>query len=70
MVGSSSVEVKLLGPVHEYEADAIVFAVSDKVIPEHTGMLLPAIGLAGIGFTVAAVVPAAPVQLATVTVTE
>ena len=40
------------------------------MFPEQTGVLLPAVGAAGIGFTVTAVVPAEPVQPVTVAVTE
>ena len=47
-----------------------MLAVRDKVVPEQTGVLLPAVGAAGIVFTVTVVVPADPVQLETVAVTE
>jgi hypothetical protein len=70
MLGFCEVEVKLFGPVHEYEAPEIVLAVSDKVFPEQIGMLLPPTGAAGIRFTVTEVVPAGPTQPATVAVTE
>jgi hypothetical protein len=39
-------------------------------VPVQTGVLLDALGVAGIAFTVAVVVPAALVQPLTVTVTE
>ena len=47
-----------------------MLAVKLKVVPEQTGELLPAVGAAGIGLIVTEVVPAGPVQLSTVAVTE
>jgi hypothetical protein len=44
--------------------------VKFNVAPTHTGVLLDATGVAGIGLTVTTVVPAAPVQPFTVIVTE
>ena len=70
MLGSSSVEVKLFGPVQLYVAPAMVLAVRLSVCPEHTGVLLPGVGADGIALTVAEVVPAGPAQPETVTVTE
>jgi len=61
--------VKLFGPVHEYVAPAIVLAVRFIVPPSHTGLLLPAVGAAGIEFTTTTVVPAGPVHPFTVAVT-
>ena len=49
---------------------ATVLAVKFNVCPAHIGLLLPAVGVAGIGFTVTLVVPAALVHPATVIVTE
>ena len=48
----------------------MLLAVKFKVVPVHRGPLLPAVGAAGIGFTVTVVVPAGPVQPATVAETE
>ena len=71
MVGSSSVDVKLLGPVQLYVAEATVAEKSESVEPEQIGPLLDTgVGAAGIELIVAAVVPAGPVQPETVTVTE
>ena len=56
MVGSSFVELKLFGPVHAYVAPTTVFAVRFRVFPEHTGVLLPTVGAAGVGFTVTDIV--------------
>jgi hypothetical protein len=71
MVGFSRVEVKPLGPVHEYVALATVAEVKLSVVPEQTGPLFPTgVGAAGMGFTVAEVVPAGPAHPPTVTVTE
>ncbi len=49
--GLCEVEVKLFGPVHEYVVPVAV-AVRFIVPPKHIGLLLPAIGVAGVGFTV------------------
>jgi len=40
------------------------------VEPAHIGLLLPAVGVAGVGLTTTVTVPAALVQPPTVTVTE
>ena len=48
----------------------MVLEVSDNVLPEQTGVLLPAVGAAGMGLTVTAVVPLGPTQPATETFTE
>jgi hypothetical protein len=70
IVGFCEVEVKLFGPVHAYVAPDIVLAVKLKVVPTQRGELLPAVGSIGVGRIVTEVVPAAPVQPTTVTVTE
>jgi hypothetical protein len=69
IVGFRSVLVKLFGPVQEYVAPAIGLAVRFIVPPSHTGLLLPAVGVAGIGFTTTTVVPAGPVHPFTVALT-
>ena len=51
-------------------APAILLAVKFNVDPAQTGVLLPAVGAAGIGFITTAVVPAGLVQPPAVTVTE
>ena len=60
----------MFGPVQLYVAPATVLAVRLSGDPAQTGLLLPAVGVAGIGFTVTVVVAAADVQPLTVTVTE
>lgn len=61
---------KLFGPVQEYVALAMALAVRFNFVPVQTGLLLPAVGADGGGFTTTAVVPAGPVHPLTVTVTE
>ena len=41
-------EVKPLGPVHAYVAPDIVLADKVKALPEQTGVLLLAVGVAGV----------------------
>lgn len=48
----------------------MVLAVSDKICPEHTVLLLPAVGAEGGGLTVTVVVPIGPVHPPIVTSTE
>jgi hypothetical protein len=62
IVGSSEVDVKLFGPVQLYVEPATVFEVRLKVCPEQTVLLLPTIGVAGVGFTVTESVPTDPLQ--------
>jgi hypothetical protein len=64
--GSSSVDVKPLGPVQEYVPPATVFAVKFNVWLVHIGELDPAVGADGIAFTVTATVAAALVHPLTV----
>ena len=68
--GFCTEEEKLLGPVHEYVAPATGVAVNVSVDPAQTGLLLEAVGAAGVVLTVTATVPARLVQPPTVTVTE
>ena len=70
MDGSSNADVNPLGPVHEYVAPATVLAVKFNVDPAHTGPLFAAVGVAGMAFTVTAVVAAELVHPETVTVAE
>jgi hypothetical protein len=69
IVGFCCVEVKPTGPVQAYVAPAA--AGVDKLIvePAQYGPVFEAVGVAGIAFTVTAVVPAADVHPFTVTVT-
>jgi len=39
------------GPTHVYVAPATVVDVNCKVLPLHIGLLLPALGVTGVGFT-------------------
>ena len=68
--GFCVLDVKLLGPVHEYVAPATVGVERLMVVPEQYGPPLEAVGVAGVWFTTTLVLPAAEVQLFTVTVTE
>ena len=68
--GFCEADVNPFGPVHEYVAPATADVVKFNVAPMHTGLLLDAVGVAGIGLTVTAVVPATLVQPLTVIVTE
>ena len=70
MLGFCEEDVKPFGPVHEYVAPTILLAVRFSVLPAQIGLLLDAVGAAGIPFTVTRTVPAMPVQPATVAVTE
>jgi hypothetical protein len=62
--------VKLEGPVHEYDAPVTAGVVRLIALPVHTGELLPAVGVAGIGLTTMLAVPAMLVHPPTVTVNE
>lgn len=68
--GFWSVDVNPFGPVQLYVAPATVLAVRLNVAPATIGPLLPAVGAAGTGFTVAVVDPAAEVQPLLEIVTE
>lgn len=63
--------MKVFGPLHaQVIAPAVVVAaVRFKVLPEHTGLLLPTVGVAGVSLMVTFVEPAAEVQPLMVTVT-
>src|SRR6185436_1056781 len=69
-VGFCCAEVKPFGPVHEYVAPLTVGVESEIVPPVQYGPVFEAVGVAGVGFTMTEVVPAAEVQRLTVTVTE
>ena len=58
-----------MGPVQLYVAPATAGVFRFNVLPEQTGELLEAAGVAGVAFTTTAVVPIPDVQPATVTVT-
>lgn len=70
MVGFCEVEVKPLGPLHEYVAPAMLVAVKLNVCNAHKGELAVAVGVIGAGFTVTARVPGELVQPPTVVLTE
>jgi hypothetical protein len=57
------------GPVQLYVAPATAGVLRLMVLPVQTGVLLDAVGVAGVAFTTTAVVPTPEVQPATVTVT-
>jgi hypothetical protein len=69
MEGFCADELKLFGPVHEYVAPATAGVERLSVLPEHTGVLLDAVGAAGVVLTTTAVVPTAEVHPFVVTVT-
>jgi hypothetical protein len=70
MLGFCDDELKLFGPVQLYVAPAMVLAVRLIGFPKHTGLLLPAVGAAGVGLTTTVVVPVALPQPLTVTTNE
>lgn len=70
MEGFCKEEEKLLGPVQLYVAPATAGVVKFNVDPAQSGALEEAVGVAGVGFTVTATVPAALEQPLTVTITE
>jgi hypothetical protein len=70
ITGFCKAEEKPLGPDHEYEAPATVFAVKLKLSPRHKGPLFPVAGAEGIPWMVTEVVPAGPVHPFSVAVTE
>ena len=70
MLGFCTAEEKLFGPLQEYVAPAMLLAVRLSVDPAQIGELLDAVGAAGIGLTVTAVVAFVLVHPATVTFTE
>jgi hypothetical protein len=68
---SCEIETKLFGPVHAYVAPPTVLDIKLRLDPVHTGLLLVATGVAGVGLTVTLTVPAALVtQPGTLAVTE
>src|SRR5436190_22118830 len=68
-VGFCSADVKPFGPVQEYVAPATDGVDNWIVAPSQYGPVFEAEGVAGVAFTTTMVVPAAEVQLLTVTVT-
>ena len=69
ITGFCTEEEKLFGPVHEYVAPATAAVERLIVLPVHTGVLLLAVGVAGVAFTTTAAVPTADVHPFVVTVT-
>ena len=71
ITGSCVPEVKLLGPVHAYVAPPTVLAVKLRSFPEQNGLLLVAVGAAGVRLTVTEIIPSGLVgQPGTLAVTE
>ena len=70
MVGFCNAEVNPFGPVQAYVAPPTAGVVRLIVAPSQYGPSLPAVGVAGAGFTTTLVVPAAEEQPLTVIVTE
>lgn len=68
-VGFCNADVNAEGPVQLYVAPATAGVLRLIVFPVQTGVLLDAVGVAGVAFTTTAVVPTPEVQPATVTVT-
>ena len=68
--GFCCVDVKPFGPVHAYDAPATLLAFNIKVLPEHTGLLLDAVGATGVGIIVTLTLPTLLVQPFTVTSNE
>ena len=62
--------MKPFGPVQAYVAPVTVGVESEIVAPSQYGPPFEALGVAGVGFTMTEVVPAAEVQPLTVIVTE
>ena len=69
MEGFCKADAKLFGPVQAYVAPDTVGVVRFSEPPAHSRLLLEAVGVAGIGLTTTAVVPAGEMQPAIVTVT-
>src|SRR5437763_1214597 len=69
-VGFCRDDVNPFGPLHAYVAAETVGVERAIVAPSQYGPPLDAVGVAGIGFTITLVVPAAEVQPLTVIVTE
>jgi len=70
MLGFCVEDVNPFGPVHEYVAPPMLDAERLSVLPSQIGLLLDAVGAAGIGLTVTLTVPAVLVHPPTVAVTE
>jgi hypothetical protein len=70
MVGFCRVEVNAFGPVQAYVAPATVGVLSEMVPPAQYGPVFEAVGVVGAALTVTLVVPAAELQVPTVTMTE
>jgi len=68
-VGFCTDEANDEGPVHEYVAPATAGVDRLMVLPVHTGVLLDAVGVAGVALTTTAVVPTPEVHPFVVTVT-
>lgn len=69
MVGFCTAETNEFGPVQEYVAPATAGVERLMVLPVQTGVLLDAVGVAGVVLITTTVVPIAEVQPFVVTVT-
>ena len=67
--GLCKADAKPFGPVHAYVAPDTVGVVRFSVLPAQTGLLLDAVGVAGLALTTTLVVPAGEVHPPTVTFT-
>ena len=70
IVGFCCVEVNEFGPVQAYVAPLTVGVLSEIVPPAQYGPVFEAVGVLGVVLTTTLVVPAAELQLPTVTMTE
>jgi hypothetical protein len=69
IAGFCNEELNPFGPLHAYVAPAMLEAVSETFDPSHNGLLLPAVGDAGMGLTTATALAAELVQPFAVAVT-
>ena len=69
MDGFCEEDEKLFGPTQLYVAPTIVLAVKFNVEPAQIGLLLPAVGAAGLGFTTTVTVAGAEAQPLTIAYT-
>ena len=71
ILGSCKVDVKRFGPDQLNPTPSVASdAVNDKVLPEHTGLLLPATGATGVESTTTAIIERADGHPASDAITE
>ena len=63
-------DVNEFGPLQLYVAPNMLLAIKFNICPAHIGPLLPAVGAAGVPFTVTDTVPTGPVHPPMVANTE